>query len=138
MERQQGMSLLIAMSFLLILAVAGCSQQGADSLTLEKTANGLTVILKTNSYPGNNPVLVMLKDENGNPVTDAKVSGKLLMPDMPMAGYPMTIEFQREEGGSYSGLAQVSMDGLWRIELSIITPRGTLDPIGFNMTLEPK
>ncbi len=119
--------------------LAGCGvKASSNAITLKKTVNGLAATLTTNTQPGINPVVVLLTDQNGKPVSDALVSGTLNMSEMVMEGYPKEIKFNREENGKYSGLLQVSMEGIWHFDLKITSPKGTVQDIPYVITFQVK
>ena len=143
LERKKGMfrrvRLLSFLLALLFIVLAGCgTKASSDAITLMKSVNGLAATLTTNTQTGINPVVVVLTDQNGKPVSDALVSGTLDMPEMVMEGYPKEIKFNREENGKYSGLLQVSMEGSWHFDLKIISPKGTVQDIPYVITFQVK
>ncbi|HBP63748.1 MAG TPA: hypothetical protein DD730_05655 [Desulfosporosinus sp.] len=135
-RRVRFLSFLLA---LLLIVLAGCgAKASSDAITLKKAVNGLAATLTTNTQPGDNTVVVELTDQNGKPVSDALVSGTLDMPEMFMDGYPKELKLNREENGKYSGLLQVSMEGIWHVDLKIITPNGTAQDISYVITFQYK
>lgn len=124
---------------LLLIVLAGCgAKTSSEAITLKKAINGLTATLTTNTQPGDNPVVVVLTDQNGKPVPDVLVSGTLDMPEMVMEGYPKEMQFKREENGGYSGLLQVSMEGIWHFDLKIISLKSTAQDIPYVITFQFK
>jgi hypothetical protein len=89
--------------------------------TAAQKVGGLNVSIALLPYP---PVgfkesnfLVTLNDEQGQPVTDAKVSLDLTMPEMPMPANKL--EAQHAGIGQYPATGRFTMRGWWRIEVII-------------------
>lgn len=112
---------------LVFFMICGCAFFQAESvyaadagqkdavIVLERTNEGYSWFLQTPSKPGVVQVLLWLKDADGNLVPGKKVTGEVLMPQMPMQGYPLKLEFYEEKGGEYCALVQYAHGGLWRI-----------------------
>lgn len=118
----------------LLFVLGGCgASKASNTLKIDKIVNGASIEILTNNVPGNNTVICILKDEKGNSIADAKINGKLYMPSMLMNGYPSPMQFTSESGGRYTAIAQIKHGGDWRIDLSIITPKGTLENIPIDL-----
>jgi hypothetical protein len=89
--------------------------------TAAQKVGGLNVTLALSPYP---PVgfqqsnfAVTLTDEQGQAVTDAKISLDLTMPGMWMP--PNKLEAQHADNGLYPTTGRFTMRGLWQIEVII-------------------
>ncbi|HLG60209.1 MAG TPA: FixH family protein [Vicinamibacterales bacterium] len=77
---------------------------------------------------GDNGILVAVKQADGTPITDARVTAVFSMPAMPSMNMPAmrseaTLEHQG--AGVYRGLGQLSMSGTWNVAVAV--SRGGLD-----------
>lgn len=116
--------------FLPMLALIGCTK-GFD---LQKTAGELTVVmhLDKNPFVGANDITITVKDEAGNPVTDAAVAVDYSMPPMP--GMP-AMDYKVDaavQGTQYKATMNLSMPGAWNIAITI-TRAGKIETVTFNV-----
>ncbi len=104
-----------------LFLIAGC---GSRSVPLRETQviNGLEITLETLEHPRINTAvdfIVVLQDDQGNPVSDANVYLDLDMPAMPMG---ITRPVALPEGaGRYWARTAYTMEGLW--EITVIVER---------------
>ncbi len=86
-----------------------------------QTVGNLVVTLALSPYPpksfSQTDFSVTLKDENGQPVTDAAISLDLTMPEMPMPSN--VVEVKPDAEGIYQSPGRFTMRGWWRIEVII-------------------
>ena len=71
---------------------------------------------------GNNDLDVIVKDGQGQPVTDAVVEVVFLMPAMPSMGMPAmrsAATLTHAGDGSYRGVGQVLMAGRWDVTVVV-------------------
>jgi hypothetical protein len=92
--------------------------------TAAQKVGGLNVSMALSPYPPTgfqeSNFAVTLTDEQGQAVTDAKISLDLTMPEMWMP--PNKLEAQHAGNGQYLATGRFTMRGLWRIE--VILERG--------------
>jgi len=103
---------------------------------VQKTTGGLTIMLSAGSYPlvkGDNDVSVKITDATGKAVTDAKVTARFFMPAMPgmapMSSKPEPVL----KGDVYGFKANVSMEGTWKAEISVVRPGKSAVTATFNL-----
>ena len=93
----------------------------------QNKSQALTLITKPSPLGlGQNLFEVVLKDANGQPVSDAQVALALVMPADPKTKHPeMRTEGQLNNvgGGRYNGIAMVTMAGDWDVTV-IATRKG--------------
>jgi hypothetical protein len=89
--------------------------------TAAQKVGGLNVSIALSPYPPlgfkESNFAVTLMDEQGQAVTDAKVSLDLTMPEMWMP--PNKLEAQHAGNGQYLATGRFTMRGLWQIEVII-------------------
>ena len=102
-----------------LFLIVGC---GSRSVPLRETQviNGLAITLETLEHPRINTAvdfIVVLQDDQGNPVSDANVYLDLDMPAMPMG---ITRPVALPEGaGRYWARTAYTMEGLWEITVVV-------------------
>jgi membrane fusion protein, copper/silver efflux system len=72
--------------------------------------------------PGENTVLVTVKDSNGQPITDAAVHVVLSMPPMPSMNMPAArsdTKLVASGGGLYRGTAEIMIPGRWNVTVNV-------------------
>jgi hypothetical protein len=84
-------------------------------ITIEKKSPEYTWLLRTPNKPGLVQVSLDLLDAGGGEVKGLTVLGDVWMPEMPMQGYPMSLEFQEAEAGRYVALVPFGHGGYWQI-----------------------
>lgn len=97
-------------------AWADDGRRPAPELRLEKKDEAHTWTLRTPNKPGVVLVILSLRDAADKPVEGRQVTGSVWMPEMPMRGYPLDLEFTYEGMGEYSALVQYNHGGLWQIK----------------------
>lgn len=87
---------------------------------IEKKAGGLTLAFSTDPTParmGENRIQVTVADQNGKPVTNAKVQ---LTFTMPMPGMiPATVPMAAGKSGTYEAKVNLGMAGQWDLTVTI-------------------
>jgi hypothetical protein len=96
---------------------AGQPGQKGPEITVEKESAGYAWTLKTPNRPGVVQVSLLLRDARGGPINGRLVTGEVWMPEMPMQGYPMELEFQEADSGQYVALVQYGHGGYWQIKV---------------------
>ena len=107
------MSRLVVFMAFFALAVSAAAQDRTPTLTLTTRPSPLGL--------GQNLFEVVVKDANGQLVTDADVALVLVMPADPKTKHPeMRTEGQLNKAGSgkYSGIAMVTMAGDWDVTVT--------------------
>jgi hypothetical protein len=96
------------------------TNQLPENTAAQKVGN-LNVSIALSPYPPvgfkENTFAVTLTDEQGQAVTDAKISLDLTMPEMPMPANKL--EAQHAGNGQYPATGRFTMRGWWRIEVII-------------------
>ncbi|MDR1241200.1 MAG: FixH family protein [Deltaproteobacteria bacterium] len=92
------------------------SGQNIPEITVEKKSPEYTWILKTPGKPGLVQISLFLRHAGGSPVKQRSVTGEVWMPEMPMPGYPLALEFKEAEDGEYVALAQYGHGGFWQVK----------------------
>ena len=104
-----------------LLLIIGCDSQSVP-LRETQVIDGLAITLETLERPQMNTAvdfIVVLQDDQGNPVSDANVYLDLDMPAMPMG---ITRPVALPEGaGRYWARTAYTMEGLW--EITVIVER---------------
>jgi len=102
----------------------------------QKTTGGLTITISAGSYPlvkGDNDVSVKITDAAGKAVTDAKVTARFFMPPMPgmapMSSKPELVL----KGDVFRFKADVSMEGTWKTEITVVRPGKSPATATFNL-----
>jgi hypothetical protein len=114
---------------------AGAAGQKEAIIVLQRAGQGYALELRTPGRAGVAQVALLLKDAGGKPLAGKKITGELLMPRMPMPGYPLELEFYEEENGGYAALAQYAHGGLWRISVRFSGEGGTSVQESFDFEL---
>lgn len=124
--------LILLIAVLAAAVVAGCSK-GYET---QKVVNDLTITLTADRYPlikGDNALAVKVTDATGKPVTDAKVDVRYYMPPMPGMA-PMDYTTQAVlKGNAYSWTANPSMEGGWKVEVTVARPGKPAATATFNL-----
>jgi hypothetical protein len=104
-----------------LLLIIGCDSQSVP-LRETQVIDGLAITLETLELPQMNTAvdfIVVLQDDQGNPISDANVYLDLDMPAMPMG---ITRPVALPEGaGRYWARTAYTMEGLW--EITVIVER---------------
>ena len=111
---------------------AGCSK----GYVAQKNADNMTITLKAARYPlvkGDNDLSVSLADASGKSVTDAAVQVRYYMPAMPGMA-PMDFSATAlARGGAYGFVANVPMEGGWKVEVTATPPGKPAVTATFNV-----
>ncbi|MDR0827712.1 MAG: FixH family protein [Desulfovibrio sp.] len=110
---------LICLSFANFPAGPAFSASNAGNvpeLAVEKQSPEYIWVLRTPGKAGVVQVILTLRDAAGKTVKGRRVTGEVLMPTMPMPGYPLELEFQEAEDGKYAALVQYGHGGYWQIK----------------------
>lgn len=125
----------IATAVLMIAALTtavGCTK-GYES---RKTSGDLTIALTAAAYPlvkGDNNMAIKVTDASGKPVTSAKVDVRYYMPPMPGMA-PMDYTTQASlKGDSHAFIANIAMEGGWRIDATVTRPDKPAATVTFNV-----
>lgn len=125
-------ALLVLTGVILLGMAAGCSK-GYES---QKNLGDMNVTLRADRYPlvmGDNDLSVAVTGKAGKPVTEAAVSVRYYMPPMPgMAPMDFTTE-PRLKGNEYAFVANPSMEGGWKVEVSVTPPGAKPATATFNL-----
>lgn len=126
----------IAVLFIIAALAAFVASGCTKGYEVQKTAGDLTVKLKAGSYPlilGDNALTVKIADATGKSVTDAKVGVRYYMPPMPgMAPMEYTLE-ATPKGDSYSFVANIAMEGGWRVDVNVTRGDKPASTVTFNV-----
>jgi hypothetical protein len=102
-----------------LLLIIGCDSQSVP-LRETQVIDGLAITLETLERPQMNTAvdfIVVLQDDQGNPVSDANVYLDLDMPAMPMGiTRPVAVP---EGSGRYWARTAYTMEGLWEITVVV-------------------
>jgi hypothetical protein len=124
--------LAVGVAVLVVVVAAGCGRateepmmdaQAAMEMPPE-TAEGVDIAFRSEPAPpqmGQNTFEVTVRDERGEPVTDAEVEVEFYMPAMPQMNMPEMRDratLQHESGGTYRGTGQVVMGGDWAVTVT--------------------
>lgn len=88
---------------------------------------------------GENTFEVMVKDQSGQPVTDAQVSVEFYMPAMPemnMAEMRNRADLQHDSGGRYRGAGNVMMAGGWDVTVRVSKDGQEIDTEKLSVTAQ--
>ncbi len=127
----------ISKALLIILAVSVLPgffwSKGYES---QKSVGGNTVTLKAEKYPlikGDNAISIEVADKAKKPATDAKLKVRYFMPPMPgMAPMEYAVEPARK-GDAYSFTANIPMEGVWKVEVTVTDAAGNESSATFNL-----
>ncbi len=115
-----------------LAVVTGCSK-GYES---QKNAGGMNITLKANRYPlvkGDNTINVMIADQAGKALNDAKVDVRVYMPPMPgMAPMDSTTQAM-VMGDKYMATVNVPMEGGWKTDVTVTQPGKQAVTTTFNV-----
>ncbi len=123
----------LSMTLLLLLSFAGAGCQKKQQPKNEAKAEG--AIVSSSTTPGTQfrtklaldpaqpkdgkaeTFILSVTDLNGRPVTNAKITGALIMPIMDMGKneFPM----KEQDAGVYRGAGTATMDGEWEVQFTI-------------------
>jgi RND family efflux transporter MFP subunit len=112
----------------------------APASTPAAPATAIDIAFRSNPDPpktGESTFEVTVKDEAGNPVTDADVSVLQFMPAMPTMNMPAMrseVKLPHAAGGVYRGPAQVMMAGRWEVTVTVIKGGRQIGRKQFAMT----
>ncbi|PIY69144.1 hypothetical protein COY90_02160 [Candidatus Roizmanbacteria bacterium CG_4_10_14_0_8_um_filter_39_9] len=81
--------------------------------------------------PGPATFLIEVKDKNGKPVDDAKVSYDLNMTTMNMG--PQQGDATPQGNGRYSAVGRMTMRGPWRVSAKVTMPDGSVENRDFTV-----
>jgi hypothetical protein len=93
----------------------------AQSVTTDKA----TITFASEANPpkaGDNGFLVTVKQPDGAPITDGRVTAVFSMPAMPSMNMPAMrsdATLAHEGGGRYRGTGQLSMSGTWNVTIAV-------------------
>lgn len=87
----------------------------AEPITMRQSGPEYVWTLQTPGKAGVVQIILTLRDARGEPVRGKEITGAVWMPDMPMRGYPLELEFQEIEAGEYGALVQYKHGGFWRV-----------------------
>ncbi len=83
---------------------------------------------------GDNSLTLVLRSQDGAPVSGAKVSGFVEMPAMgAMPAMRVSVEPTEEPGGIYKGAFEIPMKGAWPLTLRIEKPGAAVATFSFDM-----
>lgn len=121
---------------LFTVALAGCGMGAMDHGDMDHGAMGdgnmsenVTVMIESTGYPGEY-LMVMLKDKEGNAVTDAKVAieGNMNHAGMvPVIADPVEDGADGDEDGVYEVPFAFSMGGDWIVTVSVTMADGSME-----------
>jgi hypothetical protein len=113
------------LGILVIVMAIGFATGCTKGYETQKTAGDVTIALSADRYPlvkGDNAMNVKLTDATGKAITDAKVDVRYYMPPMPGMA-PMEYPAQAVlKGNTYSFAANVSMEGGWKVDVTVTLP----------------
>lgn len=104
---------------LFLLATIGCKSAPSPTSTKPEKHAMRAVVSTAPSEPRMDKpftVRVQLLDEDGGPVTSAKLSGSLSMKSMDHGN--SNFEFTEKGHGVYEGISKLEMSGEWNLKLS--------------------
>ncbi len=124
------LAIVIGTIIILTLDTSGNS----DSIT-SNAATGISLSTSPNPLrPGMATFIFNVKDKNGKPVNDAKVSFDLNMTTMNMG---IQQGDARSLGdGRYSAQGRMTMSGPWRISSKVIMPNGAVENEDFTVDVQ--
>lgn len=84
---------------------------------------------------GKNRLIIRLRDQQGEPVTDAKIHATAEMPAMgAMPAMQAPVSIAQEKPGLYTGSFELSMEGPWPLTIEIDSPSRGKSALRFDMT----
>ena len=97
------------------------TRPSGEIITIERTTKTHKWTFLSPGKAGLSQVRLKLATVEDKPISGKKIVGELLMPEMPMVGYPMELEFVEDanEPGIYTTLAQYMHGGFWRISVKV-------------------
>ncbi len=102
----------------------------------KKVAGTYEITLKANGYPltkGDNALTATVADTTGKPLPEDAVIVRYSMPPMPgMAPMSYTTRPVRN-GNDYLFTANVPMEGMWKVEITVAPPSGQPATAVFNL-----
>jgi nitrogen fixation protein FixH len=117
---------IIAIASTLFIGSACSDDRSASSAAPAATANaqGLNIAFRTLASPtsGDNKVEAVVKQADGEPVTDVAVSVTFRMPAMPSMNMPemhTTTSLAHVGDGHYVGTGQLEMAGSWNVTVTV-------------------
>lgn len=115
-----------------IIIGAGCTK----GYRAEKVVDDLKITLSLGSgslVKGDNTITLTVTDSAGRPVSDATVGVRYYMPPMPGMA-PMDYMTQpMRKGDAYLVTANISMEGGWKVEVSVARPGKPTAMATFNL-----
>lgn len=99
----------------------------AHALELEKKTDGLVVKLSLKGnpvHPGMNHARVIVLDETGKPITNARVTlyyGMMAMAGMPPMNYKARL---KSDAGAYASQVELKMTGRWKLKVKVKSADG--------------
>jgi hypothetical protein len=109
------------------LAACSRSERGARAPAASFEGNGLRVEVSVSSGPvreGENELRLWVRDAQGTPVDDAKVSVQYSMTMAGMAPMGGRVDAQPIGDGEYRAEADIAMAGTWKVALTAERPSG--------------
>ncbi|HTF99213.1 MAG TPA: FixH family protein [Nitrospirota bacterium] len=124
--------MLWVMAIAITISAAGCTK-GYET---QKTSGDMTITLAAGAYPlvkGDNNLTIKAVDASGKPLSNAKVDVRYYMPPMPgMAPMEYTTQ-AAPKGDAFSFNANISMEGGWRVDVSVARPDKPAQTVTFNL-----
>jgi len=108
--------------FIVFMVLLASQVAVAKDFELKKKVGSIEVILKLDKNPpiaGDNNLSVILNDEGGKPIKDAKVQVEYSMPPMPgmpASSYKANLDFK---GEAYKAKINFSMSGAWNVAIKV-------------------
>ncbi|MEO8465947.1 MAG: FixH family protein [Gammaproteobacteria bacterium] len=128
-----------------LLFATACSGDPPPAQTPQPTAGAATEALAISfrtldaATQGDNKVEVVVKQADGNPVTDATVAVTFRMPAMPSMNMPEmhnAVSLAPQGDGRYLGTGQLEMNGSWNVAVTVL--RGGTQIGSSRFTLQAK
>ena len=133
MYRYRNMMTLAVALVSMTLLTGGLFSKGYES---SKSKGGYTITLKADKYPlirGDNELSIAVADRSGKTVPGAAVEARYYMPPMPGMA-PMDYRTKTaEKGGEYAFLANIPMEGGWKVEVWVTPATGKTVSATFNL-----
>lgn len=122
---------------IVIIAVLGFKVMSSPDSTSSSTNGSFAISLSTNPNPlrpGNATFMIDVKDKNGKPVDNAKVSFDLNMATMNMGKQQGEAAFQGN--GRYAIGGRLSMQGPWRVRTNVKMLDGSYETKDFTVDVQ--
>jgi hypothetical protein len=138
MTRARIFPVILALCAVAVIACGGSSGRSSPATQTGK-AGDMTVTFASESDPpkaGDNSFVVTVKQADGTPVTDGRVTAVFSMPAMPTMNMPaMRTEaaLMPKGDGIYRGTGQLSMSGTWNVSIAITRDGRDLGSAAFSV-----